>query len=60
MVALARDSGAPQSLTNRIAIVLALLIAAGVAVDLVLRDGAGSLFLLRKLADLVEWVAFWR
>lgn len=47
-------------MTNRIAIVLALLIAAGVAVDLVLRDGAGSLFLLRKLADLVEWVAFWR
>ena len=46
-------------MTNRIALVLAALILALVAVDLALGWG-GTLFLARRFADLVEWLAFWR
>lgn len=47
-------------MTNRIAIVLALLIGAALAADLGLNGGQGSLFLARRLAGLIEWAAFWR
>ncbi|HEY9020767.1 MAG: hypothetical protein QUV10_15395 [Paracoccaceae bacterium] len=47
-------------MTNQIAIGLGLLIVAGLGLDAVLYDGANLLFLLRKLADLIEWLAFWR
>jgi hypothetical protein len=46
-------------MTNRIALVLAVLILALVAADLAL-DWGGTLFLARRFADLVEWLAFWR
>lgn len=47
-------------MTNRIAIALALLILAGLVLDQVASSGAGAIFLARRFADLLEWVAFWR
>lgn len=47
-------------MTNQIAIGLGLLIVVGLGLDAALYDGAASLFLLRKLAELIEWLAFWR
>ncbi|MFN6924296.1 MAG: hypothetical protein ACK4P8_01450 [Tabrizicola sp.] len=47
-------------MTNRIALWLALLIAAGIAADFTLNDGTALFFLARKFLDLIEWVAFWR
>jgi hypothetical protein len=47
-------------MTNQIAIGLGLLIIAGLGLDAVLYDSAGLLFLMRKLAELIEWLAFWR
>jgi hypothetical protein len=47
-------------MTNQIAIGLGLLILAGVGLDLFLYDGGSLLFLMRKLTDLIEWLAFWR
>ena len=47
-------------MTNRIAIVLALLIAAGLAYDILRNDATGVLFLARKLMGLIEYLAFWR
>jgi len=47
-------------MTNRIAIVLGLLILAGGAYDVLRNDMSGLLFLARKLMDLIEYLAFWR
>ena len=47
-------------MTNRIAFVLACTIIAAILTDAVLNDGAGTMFVLRKFADLIEYVAFWR
>lgn len=47
-------------MTNRIAIVLVLLIAAGLAYDVLRNDHGGMVFLVRKLMDLIEYLAFWR
>jgi hypothetical protein len=46
--------------TNQIAIVLAASILALLVADWQLFDLSNSLFLARKFADLLEWVAFWR
>jgi hypothetical protein len=46
-------------MTNRLAVILALLIAGGLALDMAMGWGLG-LFLARRFADLVEWMAFWR
>jgi hypothetical protein len=46
-------------MTNRIAVWIGLLILAFVAYDLYAGTGM-LLFLARKLADLVQYVAFWR
>jgi hypothetical protein len=47
-------------MTNPIAIFLGLVILTGIVVDLVVYDTEGMLFLARKFADLLEWLAFWR
>ncbi|GAB4386105.1 hypothetical protein [Albidovulum sp.] len=47
-------------MTNRIAAALAALILIGLVADLFWFDLAGTLFLARKFADLVEYLAFWR
>ena len=47
-------------MTDRIALVLALLIAAAIGVDVAFNGGQASVFLLRKLGDLVQYVMIWR
>ena len=46
-------------MTNRIALILALAIAALVAFDLALGFGV-TLFLARRFLALLDWLAFWR
>lgn len=47
-------------MNNQIAITLGFLILTGFAADQLFLDGSTTLFLARKLADLIEWLAFWR
>lgn len=47
-------------MTNQIAIPLGALILLGVGYDALANDGMNLLFLARKFAELVEWLAFWR
>ena len=47
-------------MTNQIAIILGLMILGLLGLDAFLFDGANILFLLRKMADMIEWMAFWR
>jgi hypothetical protein len=47
-------------LTDRLALIIGGVILAAIALDLVANGGAALLFLLRKFADMVEWLAFWR
>ena len=47
-------------MTDRIALVLALLITGLIGLDIVTNGGDVLLFLLRKCAQLVEYLAFWR
>jgi len=47
-------------MTNPVALALALAIAAFLTADAMLFDWSLSLFLARKFAELVEWLAFWR
>jgi len=46
--------------TDRIALVLAAGIVAAILGDIALNDSAVLLFALRKLADFVEYLSFWR
>ncbi len=48
-----------QGMTNRLAVILAVLIGAGLVLDMAMGWGL-ALFLARRFADLVEWMAFWR
>jgi len=41
-------------------IVFLFLILGAIATDVILAQGGNSVFLLKRLADLIEWVAFWR
>lgn len=47
-------------MTNQIAITLAAAILALLIADWQMADLSNSLFLARKFAELLEWVAFWR
>ncbi len=47
-------------MTNQIAIYLAAFIVVAVGADALLYDWANTLFVGRKMAELIEWVAFWR
>jgi hypothetical protein len=47
-------------LTNLVAFLLALLVIAGIVVDLVFFGADNLVFLSRKLLELIEWLAFWR
>jgi hypothetical protein len=49
-----------RGMTNQIAVVLGLLILAALALDAQLYEWSNTLFLARKLMDLIEWMAFWR
>lgn len=46
-------------MTNRLAIILGVLIVIGLALDAFAGWGFG-LFLARRFLDLVEWMIFWR
>jgi hypothetical protein len=47
-------------MTNRIAVILFLVILSAIAADVALNDGVALLFLARKGFALVEYLAFWR
>ena len=47
-------------MTNQIAIILGLTILGLLGFDYVVLGGENTLFLLRKTADFIEWLAFWR
>jgi hypothetical protein len=47
-------------LTDRIALWLFLIVAAGVVADLTLNEGRALLYLAQDGLALVEWVVFWR
>lgn len=47
-------------MTDRIAFVMAALIAAAILADVTLNGALASFFLLQKLTDLIEFVSFWR
>lgn len=47
-------------MTNTLAVILGLMILAGLALDATLNGSAGSLFLAKKFTMLLGWVAFWR
>jgi len=47
-------------MTNQIAIGLGLVIIGLIGLDFFFTGSANLLFLLRKLADMIEWMAFWR
>lgn len=51
---------APFIMTDRLALLLGVLIAGAVVGDLILNGGQGSLFLARRFAELTEYLAFWR
>ncbi len=46
-------------MTNRLALILALVIAALMIADLTLNDGAALFFLARKVVDLIDYLIFW-
>lgn len=45
--------------TNRLAIILGSLIVGAIVLDAIMGWGV-SLFLARRLVDLIEWIIFWR
>ncbi|MFM2389412.1 MAG: hypothetical protein RLZZ437_967 [Pseudomonadota bacterium] len=47
-------------MSNRAAIILASVIILALILDRVLNAGNATMFILRKLFDLVEYLAFWR
>lgn len=47
-------------MTNRLAVILFLVILALLAFDYVAYDWANTIFLLRKATAFIEWLAFWR
>jgi len=46
--------------TDRISFIFALIILTAVLADVALNGGHAMLFLLRKLEDLIEYLAVWR
>lgn len=47
-------------MTNQLALVLAILILGGLALDVVLFGSEHLVFLAKRFSDLIEWIAFWR
>lgn len=47
-------------MTNKLAIILGLVILGAIATDLLANGGVAVMFLLKKFANMVEWLAFWR
>jgi hypothetical protein len=49
-----------RRMTNRIALVLAFVILGALTIDYFIYANEYLLFLAKKMADLIEWLAFWR
>ena len=47
-------------MTNTLSIVLGTLIVGSIAFDAIANDGETLVFLGKKFAELLEWLAFWR
>ena len=47
-------------MTDRIAVVLGLVVLVALGIDWLGFGWDGTLFLARKLSGLIEWLAFWR
>lgn len=47
-------------MTNKIAFFLGAFVLFGLIVDQAFYDMSGSLFLARKMIELIEWLKFWR
>lgn len=47
-------------MTNRIALIIGLLLVAALLVDAIFYGTQHLLFLSRKMLELIEWIAFWR
>jgi hypothetical protein len=47
-------------MTNTLAIWIMIVLAGCIAVDAVLFDWSGAMFLARKFLDVLRWMAFWR
>lgn len=54
------DKKVSAIMTNQIAIGLGILILIALGLDFGLQGGEGTLFLFRKLLELIHWIAFWR
>lgn len=47
-------------MTDRIALGLGITLLALIGLDLLFNSGSALLFLMRRFADLVEYLSFWR
>jgi len=47
-------------MTNTLTLIIGIIISALLCFDYYQYDWANTIFLLRKLAALIEWMAFWR
>jgi len=47
-------------MTNKLALIIGFIIIAVIVFDYVQYDLASTIFISRKLAALIEWMAFWR
>ncbi|WP_435259106.1 hypothetical protein ACSBLW_04865 [Thioclava sp. FR2] len=47
-------------MTDRLSLILGGLIVAAIVLDLSVNGGQALFFLSLRLAELIEWIAFWR
>ena len=47
-------------MTNSVAIFLGIAIVGAIVADMLFLDAANLVFLGKKFADMLEWLAFWR
>lgn len=47
-------------MSDRLAIIFAALIALAIGLDVMLNQSFATMFMLRKTADFVEYLSFWR
>ncbi len=47
-------------MTNKIAIWIGVIVLGLLGFDAIVFGSSNTLFLLRKLAEFIEWLAFWR
>lgn len=47
-------------MSDRVALIVGILIVAAVLWDLIFNGGSVSFFLAQKGVNLIEWMAFWR